>query len=262
MPRRIHTSSCCPELVELAMRRSARPRARLALAALPTRCSCRGNERSRPRSSSTMRVVTRSRNARSCVMTIDRRAFASSSSSSVMPSMSRWLVGSSSSIRSGRSANASASARACARRRSSPADRPLHRARADACIRSAALRCASARDRRALCVVPHVHPARRVMRGSRAASAPAATRAPVRPSRCDNPSFLLISPSSSSIVSRNRIQQRALAGAVAPDQPDTIAGVHRQRCTVEQRMQAEREFGIENRQQRHRDPSMRGGVPR
>ncbi len=44
------------------------------------------------------------------------------------------------------------------------------------------------------------------------------------------------------------IQQRALAGAVTSDQSNTIADVYRQRCAVEQRMQAEREFGIENRQ--------------
>jgi len=35
-------------------------------------------------------------------------------------------------------------------------------------------------------------------------------------------------------VSRNRIQQGALTGAVASDQPDAIAGLHCQRCSVEQ----------------------------
>ena len=70
-----------------------------------------------PRSSSTMRVVTRSRNARSWVMTIAGGHLSSSSSSRSMPSMSRWLVGSSSSSRSGCNASASASA---ARLRSPP----------------------------------------------------------------------------------------------------------------------------------------------
>ena len=62
-----------PELVELAVaRRLRRPVA--PPCAARTRRNCPGYERSRPRSSSTMRVATRSRNARSCVMTIDRRA--------------------------------------------------------------------------------------------------------------------------------------------------------------------------------------------
>ena len=64
-----------------------------------------------------MRVATRSRNARSCVITIDVGCRRSRSSSSTMPSMSRWFVGSSSSSRSGASASANASA---ARFRSPP----------------------------------------------------------------------------------------------------------------------------------------------
>ena len=65
-----------------------------------------------------MRVATRSRNARSWVITTAvQRARCSTLSSCAMPSMSRWLVGSSSSSRSGCSENASASA---ARLRSPP----------------------------------------------------------------------------------------------------------------------------------------------
>ena len=59
----------------------------------------------------------RSRNARSCVMTIAAGSFRTSSSSCAIASMSRWFVGSSSSIRSGDMAKASASA---ARFRSPP----------------------------------------------------------------------------------------------------------------------------------------------
>jgi hypothetical protein len=57
-----------------------------------------------------MRVHTRSRNARSWVTTIAAGIFSSSPSSVSIPPMSKWLVGSSSSSKSGCSANAKASA--------------------------------------------------------------------------------------------------------------------------------------------------------
>ena len=77
-----------PELVELAIRDLLGGEL-LALARFVGGEVAGDSERSRPRSSSTMRVATRSRKARSCVMTIDVGPFSSSSSSAVMPSMSR-----------------------------------------------------------------------------------------------------------------------------------------------------------------------------
>ena len=50
---------------------------------------------------------------------------------------------------------------------------------------------------------------------------------------------------------RDHVQQRALAGAVAPDQPDAVALEQRQAGAVEQRMQAEGEFGVEQGGERH-----------
>ena len=61
-------------------------------------------------SSSRMRVATRSRKARSWVTTIAAGCFRRVLSSCVMPSMSRWLVGSSSRSRSGSRAKARARA--------------------------------------------------------------------------------------------------------------------------------------------------------
>ena len=117
MPLRIHTSSCAQNLSNLRFITSSAAswsdlRASYA-AKLP------GYERSRPRSSSMMRVATLSRNARSWVIIMaDLTApDTSRSSSRVMPEISRWLVGSSSSSRSGFFAKASAS---IARLRSPP----------------------------------------------------------------------------------------------------------------------------------------------
>ena len=45
-------------------------------------------------------------------------------------------------------------------------------------------------------------------------------------------------------LSEQRAQQRRLAGAVAADEPDAIAGLDGDRSAIEQRMQAEREFRV------------------
>ena len=106
-----------PELVELAVARPLRPRAARSCA-LRKRRSCREASAARPRSSSTMRVATRSRNARSCVITIDGAAFAAAAPPAARCRRCRdgWSARRAAAGRA-RSANASASA---ARLRSPP----------------------------------------------------------------------------------------------------------------------------------------------
>ena len=97
-----------PEAVELAVGDALR-RPAVPLFAFRNRRNSPGNEKL-PRSSSTMRVATRSRKARSWVITIAEGVFRSRFSRTRIPSTSRWFVGSSSSSRSGSCAKASASA--------------------------------------------------------------------------------------------------------------------------------------------------------
>ena len=70
-------------------------------------------------------------------------------------------------------------------------------------------------------------------------------------------------------LARDHAQQRRLAGAVAADQADALAAAHRQRCAVEQRVQAISEFGVgegeqghEAREHRTREPGPTGPVRR
>src|SRR5688572_16931006 len=57
------------------------------------------------------------------------------------------------------------------------------------------------------------------------------------------------------LVERHRAgddaEERGLAGAVAADQADVLAGVHRERCAVEERQLAVGELGVGQRQQGH-----------
>src|SRR6185295_8839932 len=58
------------------------------------------------------------------------------------------------------------------------------------------------------------------------------------------------------------LQQRRLAGAVAADQADALAGVERERSAVEQRDVAEREMRVDEREDGHRSRSARTLTPR
>ena len=59
------------------------------------------------------------------------------------------------------------------------------------------------------------------------------------------------SPSSSGMLPRARAQQRGLAGAVAADEPDAVAGLDGERGAVEQRCETEREFRVLESNQCH-----------
>ncbi len=57
------------------------------------------------------------------------------------------------------------------------------------------------------------------------------------------------------------LEQRRLAGAVAADEADALALVHDETGAVEQRMEAERELGVLQGQQRHGKPAAGVGRP-
>ena len=162
-----------------------------------------------------------------------------------MPSMSRWLVGSSSSSRSGaqrerereRRALALAARRRAGRRASSSPKRCRNStSRASTRQRS---RSSAMRSKR-----------RRAARGSRAATTPAAAPAPARQHDAQP-----VAPLDLAVVERQRardhLEQRRLAGAVAADEPDALAVVDGEAGAVEQRMQAERELGVLEGEERH-----------
>ena len=58
---------------------------------------------------------------------------------------------------------------------------------------------------------------------------------------------------------RDDLQQARLAGAVAADETDTLAGTHREPRAVEQRVHSIGEFGVEQRQQWHEAAEDRTG---
>ena len=200
-----------------------------------------------------MRVATLSRNARSCVMTIAAGPLSSRSSSSVMPSMSRWLVGSSSSSNCGSSASASDSA---ARLRSPPEAAP------GATSSASPNRCRNSTSRVS---------ARQRWRSSAICSKSTSQREALAQRRRLRQLGLLLDERNAepvaapdlaaveALLARDDLQQARLAGAVAADQADALAGTHREPRAVEQRVQSIGEFGVEQRQQWHEAAEDRTG---
>ena len=207
-----------------------------------------------------MRVATRSRNARSWVMTIAAGCLSSRSSSSVMPSMSRWLVGSSSRSRSGSSANARASA---ARLRSPPdADAGSQRfVEPEAMQEFDEPRF----DAPTVALVVRVLVVGGEIAAQRQALAQRRCRGQLRFlfDQHDTQSIAQLagSPPSRSARARDDVEQRRLAGAVAADETDALAVVKREVGAVQQGMQAEGEFGRLKRDNRHAWSIAQAGEP-
>ena len=192
-----------------------------------------------------MRVATRSRKARSWVTTIAAGCFRRALSSCVMPSMSRWLVGSSSSSRSG----SRAKARARAARLTWPPDAVSG---ASVVVERKAVQELTESGLRAPAVAL-------VLDGGNVTAQQEALphRRRVRQRRLllDERQPQAVAQPEIAAVQGHRAgddsEQRRFAGAIAPDQPDALVRVHREGGAIEERQVAMGELRVGKGQDRH-----------
>ncbi len=188
------------------------------------------------------------------MMTMLAGTLSSSSSSVAMPSMSRWLVGSSSSSSSGSSVNARASAARFSHRPTS-CRATRSGSRSKRCRNSLEAR----RESPALAIVA----VRRFARGEAAALGRQQQQALAHRGQQGQQRLLLDEGDPQAVAtlqlavvelqrSRDDFEQRGLAGAVAADEADALADLHREAGSVEERAVAKGEVGIENCDEGHK----------
>ena len=202
-----------------------------------------------PRSSSMMRLVMRSRKARSWVMTMAAGTFNSSSSSRSMPSMSRWLVGSSSSSRSGCKVRARASA---ARLRSPPELVAGERFSSSSkrCRNSVSRDSRRHRSRSSASSSPNTVPFVPFAVRARSNRLSRSVSAGGNSGSCSTKAILTVrccwsSPSSRWARPAMILQQGGLTGAVTADQAEPFPGFHGKLRAIQERAVAEGEVCVE-----------------